>query len=113
MKRYHLATAAAVVGLGLFCGCASTTNTSCAEPREGLFSRLFSWGRHNNNDCQCVETGRVTISDGPVLPDPGCTTPGVYGPGYPTSPPPGALPFPTPFAQPTEAKPAASTKTIK
>jgi hypothetical protein len=108
MKRYHLTTAAALVGLGLLCGCASTNN-ACGE-REGLFSRWF--GRSPHNDCQCVETGRVTINEGPVLPDPGYGTPGLIAPGFPTMPPPAALPVPNPLAQPTEAKPSSATKDV-
>ena len=124
MKRQHFTTAAALIGLGLFCGCASTTNTACGEQRQGLFSRWF--GNRNHGECgcgcECIETGRVTAGEGPFLPEPGCGAPGCGSPGfvppgvptttpiYPTMPPPTALPNPNPLAQPVPAGPASQTK---
>ncbi len=114
MKRQYFIPATALLGLGLFCGCASTNNRSCAEPRQGLFSRWF--GNRNHGDCDCVETGRVTVGEeGPILPDPGYGTFGVPVTTrtiYPTMPPPTALPNPNPLAPPTEAGPASRTKDV-
>ena len=70
MKRQYFIPATALLGLGLFSGCASTNNRHCTEPRHGLFSRWF--GNRNHGDCDCVETGRMTVGEeGPILPDPG------------------------------------------
>jgi hypothetical protein len=114
MKRQHFTTAAALLGLGLFCGCASTTasNNSCGEPREGLFSRWF--GNRNHDNCECVETGHVTVGEGPILPDPGYGAPGVpvTTPLFPTMPPPTAITVPNgnPLAQPIPASPESRIK---
>jgi hypothetical protein len=115
MKRQHFTTAAALLGLGLFCGCASTTasNNPCGEPREGLFSRWF--GNRNKCPCECVETGRVSVGEGPILPDPGCSSPGVpvTTPIFPTMPPPTPLmPNANPLAQPVPASPESRTKDL-
>ncbi len=98
MKRQYFIPATALLGLGLFCGCASTTTITPAPSRvEGLFSRWF--GNRNHGDCDCVETGRVTVGEeGPILPDPGYGTFGVpvTTPIYPTMPPPTATAEPQP-----------------
>ena len=110
MKRHYFITAAALLGLGLCCGCAGTSNTACAEPREGLFSRWF--GNRNHGDCDCMETGRTTVGEGPLLPDPGYGGEGVpvTTPVFPTMPPPTALPAPNPLAQPIPAGPTGQIK---
>jgi hypothetical protein len=110
MNRLRLTTAAALASLGLLCGCANTTNT-CGE-REGLFSRWF--GTHRQGQCECIETGRVTVGDGPVVPDPGFGEQGypVTTPTFPTTPPPTILPMPNAgsLAQPLPANPSSLTK---
>jgi len=121
MKRQHFTTAAALLGLGLICGCASTTasNNPCCEQRQGLFSRWF--GNHNQCPCECVETGHISLSEGPILPDPGCcggptiTAPGPVFPAptpvFPTMPPPTATVAPNGnLAQPIPAAPESRTK---
>ena len=125
MIRLRLKTAAALAGLGLFCGCASTNNNACGEPRQSLFSRWFNCGGQRQTPCECIETGRVSIGEGPVVPEPGCGSPGAEGfpqglpqgypvetPVIPTMPPPTAFPLPgsNPLAQPVEAKPSSSVK---
>ena len=118
MKRNLLPPAAALLGLGLFCGCANMNANNCGE-REGLFSRWF--GHRNNGECECIETGRVTVGEGPVIPEPACGAPCCGTPGfmppsipvtptYPTMPPPAALPFPNPLAQPVPANPSSLSK---
>jgi hypothetical protein len=116
MKRYYWTTVT-LLGLGLCCGCAGT-NSACNEPRQGLFSRWF--GMHNHGDCDCIETGRLTVGEGPYLPDPGCgateipLTNGIpVAPQViPTMPPPAVLPNPNPLAQPVPAGPTGQTKTV-
>jgi hypothetical protein len=104
MNRRHWRIAAALLGLTLFSGCAGVNN-ACCEPREGLLARWFGW-RHPA-ECPCVETGRVTVTEGPVIPEPGYIAPGVV---VPTMPPPTALPNPNPLAQPVEAGPVSKAK---
>ena len=106
MNRLRLTTAAALASFGLLCGCATNTNM-CGE-REGFFSRWF--GGHREGQCECVETGRASIGDGPTVPDPG------FGDqGYPTTPPPfqtapPVMPNAGPLAQPLPAGPASQLK---
>ena len=142
MTRFPWTTAAALAGLGLFCGCAGSgaNTTSCGEPREGFFTRMmsgFRGGRHEGQ-CPCVETGRVTVGDGPVVPEPGCCSSGCGSAGLPvqefpsqgfpstsfpsqgypasvpvvpTMPPPTALPLPGGTqAQPIPASPSSAVK---
>jgi len=115
MRRHRLTTAAALVGLGLLCGCASTSSTACGEPREGFFSRWF--GGHHGGNCECVETGLVAGDEGPIIADPGCCgTPGVGAPSFLTTPPtytaPPGLPMPAPLAQPIPANPSSQVKNV-
>ena len=115
MKRYHLTTAAALVGLGLLGGCASMNSSACGEPRQGFLSRLFG-GLHRGG-CECVETGRVVEGEGPAIPEPGCCeAPGVGAPSFLTTPPtytaPPGLPMPAPLAQPVPANPSSQVKDV-
>jgi hypothetical protein len=123
MKRHLFTTAAALLGLGLFCGCANMTgNNNCCGEREGLFARWF--GHRGNCGCECAETGLVTAGEGPVIPEPCCGAPcggtptfmptaipvtPPYGPLPATTAPP-ALPFPNPLAQPIPANPSSQVK---
>ncbi len=89
MFRLRLKTAAALAGLGLLCGCTNTHPcNSCGEPQQGVFSRWFSgFGNRRPADCPCIETGNVTVGDGPIVPDPGCCgAPGCGTPTYRASP---------------------------
>jgi hypothetical protein len=108
MKRLRLTTAAALATFGLLCGCATNTNT-CGE-RQGFFSRWF--GGNRSTACECVETGRVTVGDGPVVPEPsfGDQTYPTAPPTFQTAPP--ILPMPNagPLAQPLPAAPASQVK---
>ena len=88
MFRFRLKTAAALAGLGLLCGCTSMNPSPCGEQREGFFSRMMS-GFHGRpkDQCECVETGRVTtVGEGPIVPEPGCCAgrrhPGIPRDGY-------------------------------
>jgi hypothetical protein len=111
MKRLRLTTAAALASFGLLCGCA---NTNTGGERQGFFSRWFSGNR--STPCECVETGRVTVGDGPVVPDPSfgeqsypITTPNLQSapPLIPTMPNAG------PLAQPIPAGPASQLKDVR
>ncbi len=108
MNRLRLTTVAALATFGLLCGCATNTNT-CGE-REGFFSRWF--GGHRQGQCECVETGRVTVGDGPAVPDPGFGDQSypITAPPFQTAPP--ILPMPNagPLAQPMPAGPASLLK---
>ena len=107
MNRLRLTTAAALASFGLLCGCATNTNT-CGE-REGFFSRWF--GGHRQSQCEGVETGRVSIGDGPSVPDPGFGDQG-YPVTAPTLTPPPVPPMPNanPLAQPLPAGPASQLR---
>jgi hypothetical protein len=108
MKRLRLTTAAALASFGLLCGCATNTNT-CGE-REGFFSRWF--GGHREGQCECVETGRVSASDGPIVPDPSFGDQGfpMPSPTYQTAPPVPTMPNSNGLAQPIPAGPASQLK---
>jgi hypothetical protein len=116
MKRLRLTTAAALASFGLLCGCATNTNT-CGE-RQGIFSRWF--GGNRPSSCDCVETGRMTVSDGPVVPDPSFgeqSFPSTAPPTFQTAPPtfqtaPPILPMPNSngYSQPIPAGPASQVK---
>ncbi|HBI43566.1 MAG TPA: hypothetical protein DDY78_12050 [Planctomycetales bacterium] len=108
MKRLRLTTAAALASFGLLCGCATNTN-SCGE-RQGFFSRWF--GGHRQSQCECVETGRVSVGDGPSVPDPGFGDQGypVTSPTFQTAPPILPMPNANPLAQPLPAGPASQVK---
>ena len=119
MKRLRLTTAAALASFGLLCGCATNTNT-CGE-RQGFFSRWFG-GNNRSTPCECVETGRITVSDGPVVPEPSVGEPSYPGPSvgepsYPISPilptPAPVMPNAGPLAQPIPAGPASQVKDVK
>ena len=139
MFDLRLRTAAALAGLGLLCGCANTNSAAnpCGE-RQGFLTRMFSgWGNRRAAECPCIETGNVTVGDGPVVPDPGCCAPGCSTPAFPVStpfappssatfvppssapfvppmPPPTALPLPgsNPLAQPIPANPSSAVKDV-
>ena len=131
MIRLHLKTAAALAGFGLLCGCANPNASTCCQPQQGIFSRWFSgFGNRRPTECPCIETGNLTVGDGPIVPDPGCCgapgygvptygAPGVVPEGVPVSPPfvppmapPTALPLPgsNPLAQPVPANPSSIIK---
>ncbi len=111
MKRLRLTTAAALASFGLLCGCATNTNTNNCGERQGIFSRWF--GGNRPSSCECVETGRITVGDGPVVPEPS------FGDqSYPTAPPTlhpakaEILPMPNAngFSQPVPAGTASQVK---
>jgi hypothetical protein len=109
MKRLRLTTAAALASFGLLCGCATNTNT-CGE-RQGIFSRWF--GGNRPSSCDCVETGRMTVSDGPVVPDPSFgeqSFPSTAPPTFQTAPPILPMPNSNGYSQPIPAGPASQVK---
>ncbi len=109
MKRLRLKTAAALAGLGLLCGCATNTN-NCTGERQGFFSRWF--GGNRQGQCDCIETGRVTVGDGPVVPEPsfGDQSYPITSPPLQTAPPIPPMPNAGPLAQPIPAGPASQIK---
>jgi hypothetical protein len=110
MKRLRLTTAAALASFGLLCGCATNSNSNSCGERQGLFSRWF--GGNRSNGCDCVETGRITGGEGPVVPDPsfGEQTYPVAPPTFQTAPPIPTMPNSNGLAQPIPAGPASQIK---
>jgi hypothetical protein len=107
MNRLRLTTAAALASFGLLCGCA---NTNTGGEREGFFSRWF--GGHRASSCDYVETGRVTVGDGPVVPDPnfGDQSFPASAPTFQTAPPVLPMPNANGFSQPIPAGPTSQSK---